>query len=49
MTKKEQMSARKLHIKLIKEQIKKGTYDWKKAIEDTANKIVEYPQALLWK
>lgn len=36
-------------IKAIKRAIKNGTYDWKKAVEDTADKIVKYPQALLWK
>lgn len=36
-------------IKAIKIAIKKGRYDWKKAIEDTASKIASYPQALLWR
>jgi anti-sigma28 factor (negative regulator of flagellin synthesis) len=33
----------------IKKAIKNGTYDWEKAIEHTAERIVEYPQSLLWK
>lgn len=33
----------------IKKAIKNGTYDWDKAIEYTADRIAEYPQALLWK
>lgn len=33
----------------IKKAIKNGTYDWKSAIEHTADRIIEYPQALLWK
>lgn len=33
----------------IKKAIKNGTYDWDKAIKNTAEKIVEYPQSLLWK
>ena len=36
-------------LKQLKKAIKGGKYDWKKAIEDTANKIVDYPQALLWR
>lgn len=36
-------------LKQLKKAIKSGKYDWKKAIEDTANKIVDYPQALLWR
>lgn len=33
----------------IKKAIKNGTYDLEKAIENTAEKIVDYPQSLLWK
>ena len=33
----------------IKKAIKNGTYDLEKAIESTAEKIVDYPQSLLWK
>lgn len=36
-------------VKAIKTAIKKGTYNWKKAIEDSASKIADYPQALLWR
>lgn len=36
-------------LKQLKKTIKCGKYDWNKAIEDTANKIVDYPQALLWR
>ena len=36
-------------LKQFKKAIKSGKYDWKKAIEDTATKIVDYPQALLWR
>lgn len=35
-------------IKNIKSRIKDGSYDWKEAIEDTADKIIEYPESLLW-
>lgn len=36
-------------IKEIKNKIKKGTFDWDKAIEETAKKIVENPESLLWR
>lgn len=36
-------------IKNLKKAIKKGNYDWNTAIADTANKIVDYPQSLLWR
>lgn len=36
-------------IKEIKESIKNGTFDWNKAIEETAEKIVENPESLLWR
>ena len=36
-------------IKALKKAIKKGTYDWAAAIEDTAERIIDYPQALLWR
>lgn len=36
-------------LKQLKKAIKSGKYDWKKAIEDTADKIIDYPQALLWR
>lgn len=35
-------------IKNIKSRIKDGSYDWEEAIEDTADKIIEYPESLLW-
>lgn len=43
------MKKKSAKIKAIKIAIKKGRYDWKKAIEDTASKIASYPQALLWR
>ena len=36
-------------VKEIKKAIKNGTYDWVKAIEHAADRIVEYPQSLLWR
>lgn len=33
----------------IKKAIKKGSYDWKKAIEGAADKIVKNPEVLLWR
>ena len=36
-------------IKAIKKAIKNKTYDWQKAIEDTANTIIEHPETLLWR
>lgn len=36
-------------IKEIKESIKNGTFDWDKAIEEAAKKIVENPESLLWR
>lgn len=35
--------------KVIRLLIRKGKYDWNAAIEHTADRIVEYPQALLWR
>lgn len=32
----------------IKQAIKSKTYDWTTAIIHTADRIIEYPQALLW-
>ena len=49
MAKKEMAARRAVKIKRIKDQIKNGTYDWKKAIEGAADKIINYPQALLWR
>lgn len=36
-------------LKKIKLEIKNKTYDWKTAIEKTAERIIEYPQSLLWR
>lgn len=36
-------------IKSIKKAIKNGTYDWEAAIESAAEKILNYPQVLIWK
>lgn len=36
-------------IQKIKNAIKNGTYDMERAIEGAADKIVDYPQCLLWK
>lgn len=36
-------------IKKIKLEIKNKTYNWKAAIENTAERIIEYPQSLLWR
>lgn len=33
----------------IKKAIKNGTYDWNKAIEHTADRIMDYPQSLLYR
>ena len=46
---KKEMDARAAKIKRIKSQIKNGTYNWQKAIEGAAEKISNYPQALLWR
>lgn len=35
-------------VEKIKEAIKNGTYDWEAAIEHTAERILEYPESLLW-
>lgn len=40
---------RNTKVKALKKAVKSGTYDWKRAIESTAQKIIDYPQALLWK
>lgn len=36
-------------LKIIKESIENGTYDFETAIEDSASKIVENPEVLLWR
>lgn len=33
----------------LKKAIKKGTYDWDKAVKATADRIVENPESLLWR
>lgn len=40
---------RKAELKALRKAIKKGQYDWSKAIENAANKIEENPEALLWR
>ena len=47
--KNKKMTEREKRIKEIKKSIKNGSYDLKAAIEDTAEKILNYPQALLWR
>lgn len=46
---KKEMTTREEKIKRIKDQIKNGSYDLEKAIEGAADKILNYPQALLWR
>lgn len=36
-------------LKNLKIKINRGEYDWNKAVKITANKILDYPQALAWK
>lgn len=36
-------------IEQIKKAIKNGSYNWELAVKDTADKIANYPQALLWR
>jgi hypothetical protein len=36
-------------IKKLRKQIKEKTYNLEKAIEGAADRIAEYPQALLWR
>ena len=43
------VSEREKKIREIKKSIRNGCYDWKAAIEGAAEKIIEYPQALLWR
>lgn len=47
--KNEKKNEREKKIREIKKSIKNGSYDWKAAIEGAAEKILEYPQALLWR
>ena len=43
------VSEREKKIREIKRRIKNGSYNWEAAIESAAEKIIEYPQALLWR
>lgn len=36
-------------VKEIKEAVGNGSYDLEKAVEGTADKILKYPQSLLWR
>lgn len=47
--KNEKMTEKEKRIEEIKKSIKNGSYDWKAAIEGAAEKILNYPQALLWR
>ena len=47
--KNKKQNEREKKIKEIKKSIKNGSYDLKTAIEGAAEKIIEYPQALLWR
>lgn len=38
-----------MKVQKIKEAIKNGTYDWAAAIEHTADRILEYPESLIWR
>lgn len=40
---------RKLELKALRRAIKRGQYDWTKAVEGTADKILEHPESLLWR
>lgn len=39
----------KLKLQNLKRNLKKGSYDWDKAIENTADRIIDNPESLLWK
>lgn len=43
------MRGKKELIKAIKEMIANGTYDWESAIENTADRIIECPESLIWR
>lgn len=49
MKKNLELTDRQIRIMEIKRAIKNGSYDWVKAIEDAAEKILQYPESLLWK
>ena len=36
-------------VKEIKKAIKEGKYNWDLAIKHTADRIIEYPESLLWR
>lgn len=37
------------NVKDIKKSIKNGSYDWDSAIENTADRIIDNPESLLWR
>lgn len=39
---------REERIALIKEMIDAGIYDWEAAVEIAADRILDYPESLLW-
>lgn len=49
MFKNKKQVVRKDLVKKIKKQIKNGTYDVNAAIAHAAERIADYPQALLWR
>ena len=36
-------------LKHLKKLIKSGKYNWDKAIENTADKIIKNPESLMWR
>lgn len=36
------------NVKDIRKSIKNGSYDWDSAIDDTADRIIDNPESLLW-
>lgn len=46
---KKTIDKRVIKVAQIKAAIKNGTYDWQKAIEATAEKIIDNPESLLWR
>lgn len=40
---------RQAKVALIKKLIKAGYYDWKKAVEDAADRIIANPESLMWR
>lgn len=49
MNKNKKQIVRKDLVKKIKKQIKNGTYDVNAAVKSAAERIADYPQALLWR